>query len=65
MIIDCSVYDALGAGFGKVVLVIGKEIGEVFRERVGKTIERQCTTTYVFQRLQDMCLRALRSRRIG
>ena len=42
MIIDYSVYDALGAGFGMVVFVIGKEIEEVFRERVGKTIERRC-----------------------
>ena len=54
IILDYSVYDALKAGFGRVVFVIKKEIEQVFRERVGKTIEKQCESTYVFQRLEDV-----------
>ncbi|MEE8390070.1 MAG: sugar phosphate nucleotidyltransferase, partial [Anaerolineae bacterium] len=54
IIIDYSIYDALHAGFGSVVFVIKKDIEQAFRERVGKTIERQCETTYVLQRLDDV-----------
>ncbi len=54
IIIDYSIYDALNAGFGKVVFVIKKDIEEAFRERVGKTIEKQCETTYVFQQVEDV-----------
>ena len=54
IIIDYSVYDALRAGFGKVVFVIKEEIEQAFRDRVGRTIEKQCETTYVFQKLEDM-----------
>jgi dTDP-glucose pyrophosphorylase len=54
LIIDYSVYDALRAGFSRVVFVISEAIAEPFRERVGKTIERHCETAYVFQRLDDL-----------
>jgi len=54
IIIDYSIYDALRAGFGSVVFVIKKDIELAFRERVGRTIEKQCETTYVFQRLDDL-----------
>lgn len=53
IILDYSVYDALRAGFSKVVFVISKAIEEAFRERVGRTIERQVETAYAFQRLED------------
>ncbi|MBE0696591.1 MAG: nucleotidyltransferase, partial [Anaerolineaceae bacterium] len=54
MIIDYSIYDALRTGFDKVVFVISKAIEEVFHERVGQVIERQCQTAYVIQRLEDL-----------
>jgi len=54
IIIDYSIYDALNAGFGKVVFVINKDIEEAFRERVGRTIEQRCETTYVFQKIEDV-----------
>jgi hypothetical protein len=54
IILDYSVYDALKAGFGRVVFVIKEEFEQVFRERVGKTIEKQCETAYVFQRVDDV-----------
>lgn len=53
IIIDYSVYDALRAGFAQVVFVISPAIEAAFRERVGRTIERQVETAYVFQRLED------------
>lgn len=54
IILDYSVYDALRAGFDKVVFVISKAIEDAFRERVGKTIEQQIDTAYAFQRLDDV-----------
>jgi hypothetical protein len=54
IIIDYSVYDALRAGFNKVVFVVSKAIEEAFRERIGRTIEKQVETAYVFQRIDDV-----------
>lgn len=54
IIIDYSVYDALRAGFNKVVFVISAAIEEAFRERVGRTIEDRVDTAYVVQRLDDL-----------
>jgi dTDP-glucose pyrophosphorylase len=54
IILDYSVHDALEAGFGRVVFVIKKEIEDAFRERVGESIEKQCETAYVYQRLDDL-----------
>lgn len=54
MIVDYAVYDALRAGFGKVVFVIRNEIAEMFRERVGKRIEKQVETAYAYQDLYDV-----------
>lgn len=50
-IIDYSVFDAIRAGFGKVVFVIRKEIEKDFREKVGKKIEKNIDTVYAFQEL--------------
>lgn len=54
LIIDYSVYDALRAGFERVVFVIRREIEELFRLRVGCTFEAQCDTAYVMQSLSDV-----------
>lgn len=54
IVIDYAVFDALRAGFGKVVFLIRKDIEEVFRERVGSTIEKQVETIYVFQELSNL-----------
>jgi len=54
IIIDYSIYDALNAGFGRVVFVITEDIEEAFREKVGRTIEKRCETTYVFQKIEDV-----------
>lgn len=51
---DYSVYDALQAGFEKVVFILSEEVKEAFRSRVGRRIERNCETEYVIQRLEDL-----------
>lgn len=53
IVIDYSVYDALQAGCDEVVFVIRRDIETDFRERVGRSIERQVACRYVFQSLDD------------
>ncbi len=50
-IIDYSVYDAIKAGFGKVVFVIKKDIEADFRENLLVRFEDRVETGYVFQEL--------------
>jgi len=50
-IMDYSIYDAIRAGFGKVVFIIRKEFEKNFREIVGKDIEPRIKVEYVFQEL--------------
>lgn len=54
IIIDYSIYDAVKAGFGKVVFIIKEELKDVFYETIGKRIEKQIETEYVFQKLDDV-----------
>lgn len=54
IILDYSVYDAVRAGFSKVVFVIRKEIEKDFRECVGKKIEKKIDVEYVFQGINDL-----------
>jgi len=53
-IIDYSIYDALRAGFGKLVFVIRKDIEEPFRQVVGARFERRVPVEYVFQELDAL-----------
>jgi hypothetical protein len=53
-LLDYAVFDALHAGFGKVVFVISAAIEAPFRERFGATVERHCEVAYVLQRLADV-----------
>lgn len=53
-IIDYSIYDALRAGFGKLVFIIRKDIEEAFRETVGSRFEKRVAVEYVFQSLEDI-----------
>ncbi|MBP5606751.1 MAG: nucleotidyltransferase, partial [Lachnospiraceae bacterium] len=48
-IIDFSIYDALRAGFGKVVFIIKKSIEKDFRECIGDAVSRKTEVEYVFQ----------------
>ena len=53
-LLDFSVYDAKKAGFTKVVFVIKHEIEKVFKDVVGKRIEKILPTEYVFQEINDL-----------
>lgn len=52
-IMDYSIYDAIRAGFGKVVFIIRKEFEKNFREIVGRKIENKIKVEYVFQELSS------------
>ena len=53
-VLDYSVFDALRAGFGKVVFVIRRDIEALFREKVGRAIERHVDAAYVHQELDAL-----------
>ena len=48
-IIDYSIYDAIKAGFNKVVFIIKEENYEIFKETIGKRVEPHIKVEYVFQ----------------
>ncbi len=50
-IIDFSVYDAIRAGYRKVVFVIKKENYDLFRATIGARIEKVIDVEYVFQEM--------------
>lgn len=54
IIMDFSIYDAVRAGFDKVVFVIKKENEADFRECIGNRMERQIEVAYAFQKLDDI-----------
>lgn len=54
IIIDYSVYDAVRAGFGKLVFVIRHYFEDAFREKIGGRFDGFLTTSYAFQEL-DSC----------
>jgi UTP-glucose-1-phosphate uridylyltransferase len=49
LIIEYSVFDALRAGFGRLVLVIRKDIEADFRAAIGRRFESRIDVQYVFQ----------------
>ena len=53
-ILDYSIYDAIRAGFKKVVFVIKEENYEVFKNTIGKRIEEKIKVEYAFQKLNDL-----------
>ena len=53
-IIDYSIYDAIKAGFTKVVFIIKEENYDIFKETVGKRIEGKIDVEYVFQDIKNV-----------
>jgi UTP-glucose-1-phosphate uridylyltransferase len=53
-IIDYSIYDAIQAGFGKVVFVIRKSIEADFKEFIGNKLDGKIEVAYVFQELDRL-----------
>ncbi len=54
IVLDYAVYDALRAGFDKVVFILRRDIEDLFRERVGRAIERRAEVAYAFQSLDQV-----------
>lgn len=54
LIIDYSIYDAMKAGFDKVVFVIRREIEEDFRKSIFDRIKSKVNALYVFQEINDL-----------
>ena len=50
-IIDFSIYDAIRAGYDRVIFIIKRENYEAFRETIGKRVESQIRVDYVFQEM--------------
>lgn len=53
-IIDFSVYDAIQAGFDRVVFLIKRENLEQFRETIGHRIEKKIRVDYAFQDIDNL-----------
>ncbi len=53
-VLDYSVYDALLAGFGRVVFVIREEFAGAFREGIGARFAGRIEVGYAFQRPDDL-----------
>ncbi len=54
IIMDFSIYDAVKAGFGKVVFIIKRENEADFRSAIGDRLSKQIEVAYVFQDLQNL-----------
>jgi len=53
-IIDYSIFDAIRAGFGKVVFVIRRDIEEAFKTAVGSRYEGKIAVDYAFQQIDAL-----------
>jgi UTP-glucose-1-phosphate uridylyltransferase len=53
-IIDYSIYDAIRAGFGKIVFVIRRDIEEQVKERFVKKLKGKIDVDYVFQEISNL-----------
>lgn len=54
LIIEYSIFDALRAGFDRLVLVIRRDIEADFRATIGRRLESRMAVEYVFQELNDV-----------
>lgn len=53
-VLDYSVYDAIRAGFGRVIFVIREDFAEAFRIGVGARFADRIQVDYAFQKLDDL-----------
>jgi dTDP-glucose pyrophosphorylase len=54
LIIDYSIYDAIKAGFEKIIFIIKKENEADFREKIGDRIKNHIQVEYVYQSLDNL-----------
>ena len=53
-VLDYSVFDAIRAGFGKVVFIIREDFAEAFKSSVGARFAGKIEVEYAFQKLDDL-----------
>lgn len=53
-VLDYSVFDAIRAGFGRVVFIIREDFADAFKETVGSRFADRIAVDYVFQKLDDL-----------
>ncbi len=53
-IIDYSIYDAIRAGFGRIVFVIRRDIEEQVKERFVERLQGKIEVDYVFQEITNL-----------
>lgn len=54
IIMDYSIYDALQAGFDKVVFIIRRDLEADFKEIIGNRIEKVTKVEYAFQEIENL-----------
>ncbi len=54
VVLDYSVFDAIRAGFGKVVFIIRRDFEQVFKKQVGARFAGRIEVDYAFQSLDDL-----------
>lgn len=54
IIMDFSIYDAVKAGFEKVIFIIKKENEQDFREKIGNRMEERIEVEYVYQDIENL-----------
>ena len=54
IIMDYSIYDALKAGFNKIVFIIRRDLEKDFKEIIGRRIEKIAHVEYAYQELDDL-----------
>ena len=54
IIMDYSIYDAIEAGFDKVVFVIRKDLEKDFKEVIGNRIAQKIEVAYAYQEVSDI-----------
>lgn len=53
-VLDYSVFDAIRAGFGRVVFIIREDFAEAFQQGVGARFADRIQVDYAFQKLEDL-----------
>ena len=54
VMLDYSVFDAIRAGFGKVVFVIRRDFEQLFKDQIGSRFASRIAVDYAFQDLNDL-----------
>lgn len=53
-VLDYSVFDAIRAGFGRVVFIIRKDFADAFKQSIGARFADRIQVDYVYQQLDDL-----------